>query len=461
MELSINYKVAGYKLFGILGLLFVTSFAGLILSMSVPVIFKLGLVLLPILIVVILTVNPLLILNLVFLLRPELELFRQAGMLKLFTGLILVLAFFVLSTKKDKIDFCWDRLKYLYIFTLVSIISLIYTINHITSVVFIFKILSFIAIYLLVFNLVTTREDGIKLLSYFPLAAILPLIYGFYQVVSGQTYVMTNTGLMRFASFFYFANNFAQFLLIILLGSIPLFLYIKKKRKIPLFLLLNAIIITIVILNVRSIWLTILISSFVIAYFLPKLRKHLIVITPVIILLFLPLFAKGFGKVINPNPHLKYSESFYWRLNFWEEIITKVFVRQPILGFGIGTSEEVTATYIRCALMPHNDYLRILLDTGILGVIPYILFLLSNLLFSYRNIHKYKKDFYLNVCGFTLFVSFIFMTIAQNIFYYTNIMWYFLGFLALNNKLNYLSQPIASSLQIGKKYNVIGVKNLK
>jgi len=325
--------------------------------------------------------------------------------------------------------------------------------------VFILKILSFIAIYLLVFNLVSTREDGIKLLSYFPLAAILPLIYGFYQVVSGQTYVMTNTGLDRFASFFSLANNFAQFLFIILIGSIPLFIYLKKRGKKLLFLLISAIIITIGILNVRSIWLTGILSSSIMAYFLPKLRKRLLIIVPVILLLFLPLFAKGFEKVINPNPHLKYSESFYWRLNFWEEILTKIFVKQPLLGFGIGTSEEVTTTYIRCALMPHNDYLRILLDTGVLGIIPYILFLLSNLLFSYRNIRRHKEYFYLNVCAFTLFVSFIFMTIAQNIFYYTNITWYFLGFWAVNNKLNYLSQPIASSLKTGKKYNLTRVKN--
>lgn len=79
------------------------------------------------------------------------------------------------------------------------------------------------------------------------------------------------------------------------------------------------------------------------------------------------------------NPEIDYSRaillsksdynSFNWRISQWTYLLN-AWTRFPYLGYGIGTSMRISAN----KLLPHNDYVRALIEGGILGLTSYLFF---------------------------------------------------------------------------------------
>jgi O-antigen ligase len=62
--------------------------------------------------------------------------------------------------------------------------------------------------------------------------------------------------------------------------------------------------------------------------------------------------------------------SLEWRLEKWQRLI-HIWEARPILGRGLGTvtSEEAPTGHPTNSPLPHNEYLRYLVETGVLGLI--------------------------------------------------------------------------------------------
>lgn len=61
--------------------------------------------------------------------------------------------------------------------------------------------------------------------------------------------------------------------------------------------------------------------------------------------------------------------SFNWRIAQWTYLLTQ-WQHFPILGFGLGTSPSISTN----GLLPHNDYVRALVEGGIVGLITFFAF---------------------------------------------------------------------------------------
>ncbi|MCT7976260.1 O-antigen ligase family protein [Laspinema olomoucense] len=66
--------------------------------------------------------------------------------------------------------------------------------------------------------------------------------------------------------------------------------------------------------------------------------------------------------------------SFNWRLAQWTYLI-KQWQDYPLLGFGLGTNKYISAN----GLEPHNDYVRALVEGGVVGFVFFLLLLLSTI----------------------------------------------------------------------------------
>jgi O-antigen ligase len=68
-----------------------------------------------------------------------------------------------------------------------------------------------------------------------------------------------------------------------------------------------------------------------------------------------------------------------WRLNVWNQMF-RAANEQPLFGKGLGSSNGfVESIYSGVAFLPHNEFLRIYYETGIVGIILFLAFLLSPL----------------------------------------------------------------------------------
>ncbi len=411
--------------------------------------YKLATSLLPV-VVLFFAINPFWAIMAFLLFRPELELFKDSGLLKYFSAVPIVFLFILLVLKK--FDFCWKRLKYIYIFMLFSLISLIYSINIPESIMHILKLSSIIAVYITVFNLIETRADAMKILCCFPLSIIFPLAIGIKQFMLGETYSAPAIEVTRVEGLFTLANSFARFLFVTFFASLPLLYYSKiKKIKIWLFILFLFTAGMIFILKVRSVAFTMMAALFLIFCFTPKIRKYFWIIIPVAVAIAIPLSLEMLQHFIEPVTTEVYGgESFFWRLDLWKQLFNNAFLEKPIFGFGAGTSLDVSLLYTTFYNYPHNDYLRILIENGIFAFFFYFVFFFSNMISSFKE-RKIAENKYYNLCAFIIILSFLVMSSASNVFYAVTYFWYFFAFLAVVHKLNSIESANLLNRGVGEK----------
>lgn len=71
------------------------------------------------------------------------------------------------------------------------------------------------------------------------------------------------------------------------------------------------------------------------------------------------------------------SNSFNWRITHWYYLLQS-WTKFPILGYGLGTSAELGIRNLQTGggYAAHNDYIRVLVEQGIVGLVIFVLFLL-------------------------------------------------------------------------------------
>jgi len=216
-------------------------------------------------------------------------------------------------------------------------------------------------------------------------SAVLPLILGGFQIISNSGNKFTQ-GFNRIYGTFSHPNMFAFFLAITLF----VLLYIRKsqsRKKMWNHILLITIFIELFFTFTRAAWITVFLVFVFFIMFQRRLNIKLIFFfsIPIILIVVFPFIQKRF---VDLDPERFGQNSLIWRFNAWSYTIQKV-AAHPILGHGIGAYAE------DFNFAAHNDYLRLLYETGILGTLSYIIsifYLLRNTFMDYlRDRYKYNK----------------------------------------------------------------------
>jgi O-antigen ligase len=69
------------------------------------------------------------------------------------------------------------------------------------------------------------------------------------------------------------------------------------------------------------------------------------------------------------------NNSFNWRLSQWY-LELNVWQHYPILGYGLGLSIPAAAN----GFLPHNDYIRALVEGGMVGLVVFLLFIFAQIM---------------------------------------------------------------------------------
>ncbi len=107
----------------------------------------------------------------------------------------------------------------------------------------------------------------------------------------------------------------------------------------------------------------------------PRAKLGAFMVAGLVILAFLatPLGAERIAKESASNvttaEHGEASSSFAWRLYKWETLLPE-WERHPLFGRGLGTTvtSEATVSNRLSGFEPHNEYLRYLVETGVVGL---------------------------------------------------------------------------------------------
>ena len=300
--------------------------------------------------------------------------------------IILAAVYYFIVRVGFKKDFYFDKVSKAFLVWIITLLpwvllSLVnYETNGVVSVREWVRLFSVIVVYLMVFNFSrTTRYE--KIINLLFLSLIIPLGVGFYQVILGKGKVIAE--ILRIPGSFVHPNPFA-FYLVIFIG-LTFWKFRFSKNKMPWFLLLlieSWMLITtfslsgVVMLGVLTV---ILITG-------EKTKYRLVLICFLVGFVLAFLFTKtgqiriaSLGQTRKINEILEtrrvYS-SLDWRILNWHLLLSQ-WVKTPWVGYGLHTSIFINPMKLSAGLGagPHNDYLRFLVELGIIGFSLFLIFL--------------------------------------------------------------------------------------
>jgi len=283
------------------------------------------------------------------------------------------------------------------------------------------RVVSPLIVYCLVAHLFGNRGRTQKIIDALALSFILPAIFGFYQLIVGQGHHL-KIGVTRILSTFTHPNPFAAYLVIILSVFLCQALDQQGKRK---WLSLGVAVASSVLLLgtfARFAW----VGAAVVVFTIGLLRgRILLVIFPLIAVIVFGTFQGVGARLEDPMQ----DSSLRDRLMMWESTFDGwiyetsvsrapvVVVLDRVTGLGPGAYAPISLKYVGRVIPLHNDYLRLLVEYGLFGLIVYVglYFMLIRLAYrAWRRSDGSRRTVALSLLALTL--AYPVMSMTANLF---------------------------------------------
>ena len=327
----------------------------------------------------------------------------------------------------------------LYVLLLFSVLSFMNSLNPVQSITHFLKILTAVAFYNLIYNAIKNISDAKRVAFALVLSSILPMLIGYFQFFFEAGRRGLGGVANRVAGTLGMANAYGIFLALCFCAGLILLLQkeIAGRRKILIVILSSIIVSTVIALN-RGTWIALAAALFF-SYFSYRqfIKARWIVIPFVVIsLVFSGMIIQRFLQ-LEETEHWQKTNTLKSRFEFWQATM-RLVPEHPVAGHGLGTAKIVSAQYFRVAAVPHNDYVRLLLEIGLPGLLFYILFLLREL---YRNVRLvfYPKNWAVNFPVLVCVTYWLIISSVQNIVYHQVNFPLFLALIAISRRWNELS----------------------
>lgn len=310
-----------------------------------------------------------------------------------------------------------DKAGFLTAFMMLGLLSTAFSVDAKVSLIALSKLATVWFIFNIAFNAIKTKEDIHIILYGLMISSLIPMLIGFYQSFTGQYNFLLDATVDRLSSVFGVGNAYGIFLSVITAAVAILLLNAKsKKERMILIATLVAILVSQVLALNRGTWLA-LGGGFVVAAF--KFRRYIsfkwvALLAVFIVIFFSKTIYDRFGDLENRARYTG-QNTLEGRVEYWKEIIPLI-ANKPVTGYGVGTTGLVSVKYLHTAEVPHNDFIRIALETGIIGVFLYFLFLAKLVYYFYMR-PLYKELWPYNFAMLMLCCYFIVISSTQNVVY--------------------------------------------
>jgi O-antigen ligase len=269
--------------------------------------------------------------------------------------------------------------------------SFAFSIARLASLEELMRNIMYISLPLIIFSWATS-DNRIKLLSYTvlvtgTLVSIVAIISFLADYSKTLVFTPASAPLSR-------TNDLGAYMLLIFPLALSSFLYEDKSPIEKVLYAMASILsfITIVLTFSRGIWLSTLIALILIFILGRKiLKKNLLYIGFVTILSAIPVILK-WESIVNrllslQNIFSTAENSIEWRKSLLRGSI-KIFSDHPVIGTGLNSFPFIYSLYQERAgyysINPHNYYLQLLTETGVVGFITFVVFSLSILYMSFK-----------------------------------------------------------------------------
>ncbi|MCZ3385478.1 MAG: O-antigen ligase family protein, partial [Actinomycetia bacterium] len=221
-------------------------------------------------------------------------------------------------------------------------------------------------------RLVRTRETLNRLLAALLLSAVVPIGLGLYQAATGSG--LWVAGFVRVVGTFRHPVPYSIYLVIIILTIVALLPNVRTKLRIPLAIYAALAVVVLVSSLTRSAWMALALGIVVIAVLQSRWLIPLMVVVAIGAAVLSPNVMQRVTEMAEPGTSTvgDPTNSLTWRINYWKETLDLADGR-TVTGIGMGMVQRSTPE----EKAPHNDYLRVVVEGGVLALAGYIWLLVA------------------------------------------------------------------------------------
>jgi O-antigen ligase len=284
-----------------------------------------------------------------------------------------------------------------------------------------------IAVMLAVLNQVFRSERDVRIVvgAAF-VSACIPLGVAAFQYITDSGFLYSNS-FARVRATFIHPNPFAIYLTLILVMGAALLRYLTVKLQIALVWLMAACGLALLATYTRSAWIATAIGIVIVTWFVSRRAVLWVLVIGVTLVLAVPDIGARFSDLEETTTMSGAAgNSLVWRFEYWGQALA--LNHDPLLGNGLAAVREQGSAEKE----PHNDFIRVFVETGLLGTIAFAWFLFAASRVAVEGVRRTRDGYLRGVAvGFAgVVVAYVVLSLVSNVITQLVLLWYVGAFAA-------------------------------
>jgi len=258
-------------------------------------------------------------------------------------------------------------------------------------------------------------------------SSIVPILFAIRQI-TGQGGVFTSSGLDRVRGTFLHSNPFAAYLFLMITLMVSIYPHVERRWRLVLVPLVLASGGSLIATYSRGAWVATVVALVVIGVVQDRRILWLLGGLIVVVAIAVPSVGVRLSDLSETQKETGApGNSLIWRFEYWREVLA--LQDNPVIGIGF---KEVELS-LTAAKAPHNDPIRIFVETGIVGFAAYVWLLITLGAHARSTLRRAPPGLPrgLAVAFAASFSGLLLLSLTANVITQLVILWYFVTIVAL------------------------------
>ncbi len=326
------------------------------------------------------------------------------------------------------------------VFMVTLFLSVVTSTVLLTSLTEFARIMAVFIMVLVLERLMIDRKVVDKVLIACFLSALPPIVLGISQALN-RTRLLDVGGFERIRGTFRHPNPYALYLAVIITMGVAIYPHLSKIGRRWMISLLSIAFVAMLLTYTRTGWISVVIGLLIVGFLQSKKLLGIIFVGIAILLATVPSVAGRFSD-LDEGRYLKggaAKNSLLWRMDYWTEAL-HLAKKNPVTGIGL----KGIASNLDEQKQPHNDFVRVYVETGLVGLFGYIALIVGLARTARRARRRARPGIDRGIAvGFSGLVAiFIASSIVSNILSQVVLLWYFYAFGIAAAAVSHKAEPV-------------------
>lgn len=273
------------------------------------------------------------------------------------------------------------------------------------------------------------------------LSALFPIAFTAMGVLMGSPRSEDKGSFVRLLGTFNQSNTFGRYLMYLLVFGVAMWPHLDKPLRSKLTVILAGCAVFLPLTYTRSAIVGAVLGLVVVGLLQNRRLLGVLAVVAVIGLGLVPRLDARFTDLTGGSDG-QAGNTLNWRFEYWADVLP-LAGQNPVWGIGVGETQRLTEQ----GKQPHNDFLRALVETGIIGFSAYLFVLAAMVRVAYRALDTTQRGPGTSIrrgvaVGFAGCVaSFIAVSMVANTISNVVTLWYFLTFAAAAHSVARSKEP--------------------